>query len=103
MDDKILDYVLDLVFATRDPEQAGLPALKPQILYGASPRASIALVQAARARAFLEGRGYVTPHDVKSIGLDVLRHRVITTYEAEAEGLTSEDVVQSVFDAVRVP
>ena len=103
VDDKILDYVLDLVFATRDPEQAGLPALKPQILYGASPRASIALVQAARARAFLEGRGYVTPHDIKSVGLDVLRHRVITTYEAEAEGLTSEDVVQSVFDAVRVP
>ena len=103
VDDKILEYVLDLVFATRDPEQAGLPALKPQILYGASPRASIALVQASRARAFLEGRGYVTPHDIKSVGLDVLRHRVITTYEAEAEGLTSEDVVQSVFDAVRVP
>ncbi len=103
VDDKILDYVLDLVFATRDPEQAGLPALKPQILYGASPRASIALVQASRARAFLEGRGYVTPHDVKTVGMDVLRHRVITTYEAEAEGLTSEDVIQTVFDTVRVP
>jgi MoxR-like ATPase len=103
VDDKILDYVLDIVFATRDPEQAGLPALKPHILYGASPRASIALVQASRARAFLEGRGYVTPHDIKSVGLDVLRHRVITTYEAEAEGLTSEDVIQNVFDTVRVP
>jgi MoxR-like ATPase len=73
------------------------------ILYGASPRASIALVQAARARALLEGRAFVTPHDVKSVGWDVLRHRVITTYEAEAEGLTSVDVIRKVFDSVRVP
>jgi len=103
VDGKILQYVIDLVFATREPAAAGLPALKPQILYGASPRASIALVRAARARAMLEGRGYVTPHDVKSVGFDVLRHRVITTYEAEAEGLTSVDVIRAVFDTVRVP
>jgi MoxR-like ATPase len=103
VDPKILKYVIDVVFATRDPAEAGLAALKPQILYGASPRASIALVRAARARALLEGRGYVTPHDVKSVGFDVLRHRVITTYEAEAEGLTSVDVIRAVFDTVPVP
>jgi MoxR-like ATPase len=103
VDGKILKYVIDVVFATREPAAAGLPALKPQILYGASPRASIALVRAARARALLEGRGYVTPHDVKSVGFDVLRHRVITTYEAEAEGLTSVDVIRAVFDTVPVP
>jgi len=103
VDPKILKYVIDVVFATREPAAAGLPALKAQILYGASPRASIALVRAARARAMLEGRGYVTPHDVKSVGFDVLRHRVITTYEAEAEGLTSVDVVRAVFDTVPVP
>ena len=103
VDPKILGYVVDLVFATRRPEEAGLPRLKARILYGASPRASIAWVQAARARAFLEGRGFVTPHDVKAVGLDVLRHRVLTTYEAEAEGLTSVDVLREIFDAVRVP
>jgi MoxR-like ATPase len=103
VDEKVLSYVVDLVFATRRPEEAGLADLKPLILYGASPRASIALVRGARARAFLEGRGFVTPNDVKAVGADVLRHRVITTYEAEAEGTTSEDVVRRVFDAVRVP
>jgi MoxR-like ATPase len=103
VDPKVLAYVVDLVFATRAPDAAGLADLKPLILYGASPRASIALVRAARARAFLEGRGFVTPHDVKAVGFDVLRHRVITTYEAEAEGLTSVDVVRRVFDTVRVP
>ena len=103
VDEKVLTYVLDLVFATRSPAEAGLADLRPMILYGASPRASIALVRAARARAFLDGRGYVTPHDVKSTGMDVLRHRVIATYEAEAEGLTSADLVRRVFDAVRVP
>ena len=103
VDDKIVDYVIDLVFATRDPASRGLPDLKPIILYGASPRASIALTQAARARAFLDGRGFVTPHDIKSVGMEVMRHRVITTYEAEAEGVTSEEVVQQVFDSVRVP
>jgi MoxR-like ATPase len=103
VDEKVLTYLVDLVFATRRPEEAGLPDLKPLILYGASPRASIALAQASRARAFLEGRGFVTPHDVKSVGMDVLRHRVLTTYEAEAEGLTSEHVIRKVFDTVRVP
>jgi MoxR-like ATPase len=103
VDPKILDYVVDLVFATRRPHEANLAELRPMILYGASPRASIALTRAARARALLERRGFVTPHDVKSVGLDVLRHRVITTYEAEAEGLTSEAVIRKVFDAVPVP
>ena len=103
VDEKVLTYIVDVVFATRDPAAAGLPKLKPLIMYGASPRASIALTRAARARAFLEGRGFVTPHDVKAVGFDVLRHRVLTTYEAEAEGMTSVDVIQTVFDTVRVP
>jgi MoxR-like ATPase len=103
VDPKILAYVVDLVFATRKPDEAGLARWKPRILYGASPRATIAWVRAARARAFLEGRGYVTPQDVKAVGFDVLRHRVLTTYEAEAEGLTSVDALREVFDAVRVP
>jgi MoxR-like ATPase len=103
VDEKILAYVVDLVSATRAPEAAGLAAWKPRILYGASPRASIALVRAARARAFLEGRGFTTPADVKAVAPDVLRHRVATTYEAEAEGITSVDVVRVVLDAVRVP
>ncbi len=103
VDDKLRRYVVDLVFATREPETAGLAELKPLILYGASPRASLALLAAARARAFLRGRGFVTPQDVKSVGLDVLRHRVITTYEAEAEGVGSETVIRKVFDTVPVP
>jgi MoxR-like ATPase len=103
VDEKIHDYVVDLVFATREPKQAGLDELTPMILYGASPRASIALAQAARAHAFLAGNAFVTPHDVKAVGMDVLRHRVITTYEAEAEGMTSVEVVQRVFDHVPVP
>jgi MoxR-like ATPase len=103
VDERLLAYVVDLVFATREPEAAGLADLKPAILYGASPRASIALVRAARARAFLAGRAFATPDDVKAVGLDVLRHRVLTTYEAEAEGVTSADVVRRVFDAVKVP
>ena len=103
VDDKVLSYIVDVVFATRRPKEAGLPDLASMILYGASPRASIALTRAARARAFLEGRGFVTPNDVKAVGMDVLRHRVITTYEAEAEGLTSVNVIQRVFDTVAVP
>ena len=103
VDERVLDYLVALVFATRDPARAGLGELKPLILYGASPRASIALARAARARAFLAGRGYVTPHDVKSVGFDVLRHRVLTTFEAEAEGVTTEQVIERVFDAVPVP
>ena len=103
VDHKIMDYVVDLIFATREPEQVGLADLKNLILYGASPRASIALIQAARAFALLEGRGYVIPEDVRSVGMDVLRHRVIPTYEAEAEGLRAEDLVQRVFDAQPAP
>ncbi len=103
LDEKIMKYVVDLVFATREPEAAGLGALKPLILYGASPRASIALVRVARAHAMLEARGYVTPHDIKTVGMNVLRHRVIPTYEAEAEGLSAENVIQDVFDNVPVP
>jgi len=103
LDDKVKSYIVDLVFATRQPEDVGLPKLKPLILYGASPRASLALARASRARAFLEGRGFVTPQDVKAVGTMVMRHRVLTTYEAEAEGVTSEQVLKTVFDTVRVP
>jgi MoxR-like ATPase len=103
VDDKVKTYVVDLVFATRDPSQVGLAKLKPLILYGASPRASIALTRAARARAFLDGRGFVTPQDIKAVGLAVLRHRVLTSYEAEAEGITSEQILRQVFDNVPVP
>jgi MoxR-like ATPase len=95
--------VIELVFATRKPAEAGLADLEPLILYGVSPRGTIMLTQAARARAFLEGRGYVTPHDIKSVAMNVLQHRVITTYEAEAEGITSVDVIQKVLDSVPVP
>jgi len=103
MDDKVKDYVLDVVIATRRPEDYRLKSLKPLIEYGASPRASINLCLAARANAFLAGRGYVTPQDVKDIALDVLRHRVILTYEAEAEQMTSDDVVRKVLESVPVP
>jgi MoxR-like ATPase len=103
VDEKVLTYLVDLAYATRHPEEAGLKDLKPLILYGVSPRGTIMLTQAARARAFLEGRGYVTPHDIKSVAMDVLRHRVITTYEAEAEGITSEQVIQKLLDTVAVP
>ncbi len=102
MDDKIKDYIVDLVFATREPAAYNIP-VESLIEYGASPRASIYLKQTAKAYAFLQGRGYVTPQDVKSIGMDVLRHRVIVTYEAEAEELTSEDIVGRIFDEVPVP
>ena len=103
MDDKVKDYVLDVVSATRDPEAYKLPQLKNLIEYGASPRASINLCVAARANAFLSGRGYVTPQDIKEIAYDVLRHRVILTYEAEAEEQTPEDVVKKVLDSIPVP
>ena len=102
VDDKVKEYVLDLVQATRSPEN-GLDDLKPLIAYGASPRASIYLITAARAHAFLRGRGYVAPEDVKQLAGDVLRHRVITTYEAEAESITSTDLVQRILDNVEVP
>lgn len=103
VDEKVLTYLVDLTFATREPEAAGLGDLAPLILYGASPRASIGLTLAARARAFLSGRGFVTPHDIKSVAMPVLQHRVITTFEAEAEGLTSVDVIRRVLDTVPVP
>jgi MoxR-like ATPase len=103
IDEKIKDYIIDIVFATREPGRYGLDEMTRFIEYGASPRASIALNVAARAHAFLRHRGYVTPEDVKSIGPDVLRHRVIVTYEAEAEEVTSEDIVRRIFDTVEVP
>ncbi|MGD2110519.1 MAG: MoxR family ATPase [Phycisphaerae bacterium] len=103
VDDKIGDYILELVFATREPNSHGLPDLENLIEYGGSPRASIALTMAAKAHAFMQGRGYVTPQDVKSIGMDVLRHRVILSYEAEAQDMGPEDVLQKVFDTIRVP
>jgi MoxR-like ATPase len=103
MDDKITDYIVELVHATREPEAHGLPDVAPLIEYGASPRASIFLAVCARAHAFLDGRGYVLPEDVKAIGPDVLRHRILTTYEAEAEEVTSDDLVRRIFEAVEVP
>jgi len=102
MDEKVKDYIVSLVYATRDPETYGLD-LKPYIQNGASPRATINLKTASKALAFLQGRGYVTPEDVKSIALDVLRHRVSITYEAEAEALTSEDMVRRILDTIPVP
>lgn len=103
MDEKIERYIVNIVDATRHPEQYKIDALKGLIQYGASPRATIYLAIAAKAHAFLQGRGYVTPQDVKSIGTDVLRHRVIITYEAEAEEKTSEDIIKKIFDEIEVP
>jgi len=101
--EKVKDYIVDVVFATREPHKHGLKDLAPLIEYGASPRASIALNMAARAHAFLRHRGYVTPEDVKAVGPDVLRHRVVLTYEADAEEVTAEQVVRRVFDVIEVP
>ena len=103
LDEKIEKYIVDIVFATREPKDYKLEDLTNLIQYGASPRASIYLTVASKAYAFLQGRGYVTPQDVKSIGMDVLRHRVIVSYEAEAEEKTSEDIIKRVFDEVEVP
>jgi len=103
VDEKIKDYVIEVVFATRYPADHGLTELVDLIEYGASPRATIWLTLAAKAHAFLRHRGYVTPEDVKAIGLDVLRHRVIPTYEAEAEEIAAEDIVRKVFDTIEVP
>jgi MoxR-like ATPase len=102
VDEKIKDYILDLVFASRDPERFGLD-LGPLIAYGASPRATLALTQMARARALMRGRTFVIPEDVKSSGHDVLRHRILVTYEAEAENLTSDDLVTSLLENIEVP
>ena len=103
MDEKIENYITDIVFATRYPEQYGLERLKPMISYGASPRGSINLAAAAKAYAFMKRRGYVIPEDVRAIALDVLRHRVGLTYEAEAENITSEELVNEVLNRVDVP
>ena len=103
LDQKVVDYIVDLVRATRDPGMVGLQALKPLVAFGASPRASIGLAQAAKAHAFLRGRGYVVPEDVRALALDVLRHRVILTFEAEAEELDSDAVISRILDALPVP
>ncbi|MGH7667858.1 MAG: AAA family ATPase [Gemmatimonadaceae bacterium] len=103
MDDRIVDYIVDIVHATREPASAGLPDLVPLIEFGASPRATISLAQASRAHAFLRGRAFVTPDDVKAIGPDVLRHRVLTTYEAEAEEITSDEIVRRVLAKIESP
>ncbi len=103
IDPKVENYIVDIVFATRQPSEYGLDDLKELISYGASPRASIYLSKAAKAHAFLQRRGYVTPEDVRSIGLDVLRHRVIPTYEAEAEEISAEDIVRKVLNKIEVP
>jgi len=103
LDERLVDYIVDLVHATRAPADAGLPALAPLIEFGASPRATIALAQASRAHAFLRGRDYVSPDDVKALAPDVLRHRVLLTYEAEAESVTPDEIVARILDAVPAP
>jgi MoxR-like ATPase len=103
MDDRIVDYIVDIVHATREPKQFGLEDLVPLVEFGASPRATIALAQASRAHAFLRGRSFVTPDDVKAIGPDVLRHRVLTTYEAEAEEVSSDDIVAKILASIESP
>jgi MoxR-like ATPase len=103
MDERIVDYIVDIVLATRAPGEAGMKELAPLIEFGASPRATIALAQASRAHAFLRGRAYVTPDDVKAIAPDVLRHRVLTTYEAEAEEVTSDDIVKKILATIEAP
>lgn len=102
IDDKVEDYILDLVFATRKPEDFGLP-IQELLTFGGSPRASIYLVLVAKAHAFLMGRGYVTPHDVKSVAHIVLRHRLRRSYEAEAEGISSDDIIDQLLETIRVP
>lgn len=103
VDDKVKNYIVDLVFATRRPQEYKLEDLSSYIMYGASPRASIYLTQAVKAYAFLDGRGYVTPEDVKEMGPDVLRHRILLTYEAEAENVSTEDIIKKIFATVEVP
>ena len=103
IDEKVERYIVDLIFATRDPESVGLNELKGFISFGASPRASIYLRLASKAHAFIMRRGYVTPEDIRAIGMDVLRHRIILTYEAEAEEVTTETIIERIFDRVEVP
>ncbi len=103
VDDKLKDYITDVVFATREPEKYGLTELRDFLEYGASPRASINLMKAARAHAFLRHRGFVRPEDIKAIGHDVLRHRLVLSYEAEAEEFTAEDAISRIFDHIEIP
>ena len=103
LDPSLENYILDIVFATRDVKAAGLPDLVPMIQYGASPRASINLALASKALAFIRRRAYVIPDDVRAIAMDVLRHRIGITYEAEAEGLTGESIITSILNVVNVP
>jgi len=103
VDQKVEEYVLNLVFSTRNPDKYKLKDLEGLIEYGGSPRASINLILAAKSRAFLEHRGYVTPEDIRYIGADVLRHRIILTYEAEAEEITSEDIIRRLFETIEIP
>jgi len=103
IDEKVEKYIIDIVFATRNPKEYGLDDLQDLISFGASPRASIYLHQAAKAHAFLRRRGYVVPEDIRAIGMDVLRHRILVTYEAEAEEITPEDVVRKVLNKIEVP
>jgi MoxR-like ATPase len=103
MDQKVVDYIVDVVRATREPQAVGLPELKPLIAFGASPRASIYLAQAARAHAYLRGRAYVVPEDVQAMAFDVLRHRVLLTFEAEAEDMDADRVITKILEAVGVP
>jgi len=103
IDENLQDYIVNLVAATRSPETHNLNSLKDMIQYGASPRASIFLNRVAKAYAFMQGRGYVVPHDIKTIGFDILRHRILLTYEAEAENVTPDDVLKKIFDTIEVP
>jgi MoxR-like ATPase len=103
VDDKVKDYIVQIVFASREPAAHRLADIKDLIAFGASPRATIYLNLAAKAHAFIRGRGYVTPEDIKAIGQDVLRHRILVTYEAEAEEVTTDDIVKRIFDTVEVP
>ncbi|MGH7561830.1 MAG: AAA family ATPase [Gemmatimonadales bacterium] len=103
LDQRIVDYIVDLVRATREPGSVGLAALAPLVAYGASPRASIALAQSARAHAFLQGRTFVVPEDVRALAPDVLRHRIVLTFEAEAEDMSSDQIVEQVLKVVRAP
>ena len=103
LDDKLKGYLVDVVLATRNPEKYGASELSAFIRFGASPRATISLALAAKATAFMQGRSFVTPQDIKDIGLDVLRHRVIVSYEAEAENVSSDDIIKKIFETVPVP
>ena len=103
MDEKIENYILDIVFATRNPANAGLPGFTNMIQYGASPRASINLAKAAKAYAFIKRRGYVVPEDIRAVCFDVMRHRIGLSYEAEAENISSEDIIKEIVNKVEVP